>query len=151
LCPPPDRRGSLKDVESVNYLTNVIPQAPVRNRTLWNDFEIYNRQIVEEGNQLFIIAGTGGSENSIANGKITVPSVVWKVALIIPEEAKVKQIDQTTRVIAIRMSNKQKASINDWRDCRTSVRNLEDELEYDFFSSLDNKVSAILKSKIDGD
>jgi endonuclease G len=71
-----------------------VPQAPTHNRQAWRLLEEYARKLVEQGNELYIIAGTAGKGGegdngkitSLASGKLTVPAALWKVIVVLPAE-----------------------------------------------------------------
>jgi endonuclease G len=150
LCPPGDRRGSIKDQAAVFLMSNVVPQSPVRNRDLWMGLEKYCRDLAGQGWQLFITAGPAGNAEVISLGRITVPALLWKIVLALPRGATLKDATAKARVIAIRMTNAQQKRIDDWRDARVTVRSLEDELGFIFFDQL-GEFSETLKRRIEPD
>lgn len=158
LCPSDDRDFSQDENAETFYMTNIIPQAPDCNQEPWADMENYCRQLVEEGNELYLYAGpagkggsgSNGSRSTLAGGDITVPAQVWKVALVLPEGDKdVKRINGNTRVIAVIMPNTQSADNNPWREYRVSVNEIEDLTGLDFFSNLSNSTERTLEKKVD--
>lgn len=92
LCPSDDRDSTAEENRSTFILTNIVPQAPTHNRQAWRLLEEYARALVSQGNELCIIAGTAGKggegdngkATTIANGKISVPSALWKVIVLLP-------------------------------------------------------------------
>lgn len=170
LCPPGDRRGSAEDQDAVFLMSNVVPQARVRNRDLWRGLEEHCRSLAQEGWELFIIAGPGGELGSllkdvsarpvpqaagkaklpsrIADERISVPAILWKVALALPPGATLAEAPAKARVYAIRMANAEQARITDWREARVTVGSLEDELGYTFFDALGPAARA-LKRRIE--
>ena len=149
LCGPGDRRGSIEDLDSVFVMSNVVPQARIRNRDLWLSFEEYCRVLANEGNQLFVVAGPGGEASRIAGGRIAVPQYLWKIAIVLPEEASYSDVDGDAGVIAIQMSNSQLAAVTDWRACQVTVANLEDQLGFRFLTNLNESARRALRSKLD--
>ena len=72
-------------------MTNIIPQAPKHNRQAWNLLEQYTRELLKDGNEMCIVAGTFGKGGEGDNGPtttignfITVPSALWKVIVVLP-------------------------------------------------------------------
>lgn len=158
LCPSGDRTVSA-DINSATFvMSNMIPQAPENNRDTWRFLEEFSRDLVNEGNELYIFAGVegiggggsnGGTTTTIANGNVTVPAFVWKVIVVLPVgEDDVSRVTANTRVIAVRMPNNQSIS-NDWGKYRVSVDELEDALNYDFLSEIPENIQAILEAKTD--
>ncbi|WP_207422962.1 DNA/RNA non-specific endonuclease [Desertivirga brevis] len=156
-CPSADRTSSY-DANSATFLmTNMIPQAPENNQKTWAGFENYLRGLVTAGNEVFVIMGsygTGGTGSkgtfsTIANGSVTVPSNVWKIAVVIPNGSNdAGRINSSTRVIAINTPNTN--SINqDWKSYIVTVQELETATGYQFFTNLPVDIRATLKSKRD--
>ena len=92
-CPSGDRTSSVADNSATFLMTNMMPQAGNNNQGPWADLETYCRDLVNQGNELYIYAGgtgvggtgsMGGVTNTIANGHVTVPSKTWKVVLVLP-------------------------------------------------------------------
>ena len=156
-CPSGDRTSSLEANSSTFLMTNMIPQAPRNNQGTWEKFETYIRSLVASGNEAYIImgsygaggTGTYGTVNTIANGKITVPSRVWKIALILPSGTNdLERINSSTRVIAINTPNEN--SVNeDWRLYLVTVKDLESLTGHSFFSSLSADLQRALKTRKD--
>ena len=70
--------------------------------------------MIEQGNELYIIAGTSGKggegdngkTSSIASGKMIVPAALWKVIVVLPVGMDdVDRINAQTRVMAVWMPN----------------------------------------------
>jgi endonuclease G len=160
LCPSDDRDANAEDNSATFLMTNIIPQAPDLNRQTWRLLEEYCRQLVEEGNELYILAGAygkGGSNstglrNTIADGKITVPAQCWKIAVVLPEGSNdIKRIDAATRVIAVVIPNRQSVDNGNkkWSDYLVSVADIEAATGYDFLSELPESLQRTLERKVD--
>ncbi len=160
LCPSDDRDATAGDNSATFLMTNIIPQAPDLNRQTWQLLEEYCRQLVEDGNELYLITGAygkGGSNssglrNTIADGKVIVPARCWKIALVVPEgDNDTKRIDGATRVIAVDIPNRQSVDngSKNWYDYLVSVDAIEAATGYDFFSELPKSVQQTLESKVD--
>lgn len=141
-------------------MTNMMPQAPNNNQGPWEELESYCRTLVAQGNELYIIAGgagmggtgsNGGVTNTIAGGNVTVPSVTWKVIIVLPVGANdVDRVYKTTRTIAVIMPNNQNIGISTpWRNFRTSVDRVEALTGFNFFSNVRPMVQSIIERKID--
>jgi endonuclease G len=156
-CPSADRTSST-DANSATFLmTNMIPQAPQNNEQTWANFENYLREQVVAGNEIYIIMGsygTGGTgsqgqANTVNNGHVTVPSNVWKVAVILPVgDNDISRVSSTTRVIAINTPNIN--SINsDWKNYIVTVRDIESATGYNLLSALPQSVQNAIETKKD--
>ncbi len=158
LCPSADRTRNALTNSATFVMTNMIPQAPSNNRETWRFLEEYCRDLVDAGNELYIVAGgygqggtgsNGGVTSTIANGNVVVPSNTWKVILVLPNGSNdLRRITTDTRVIAVDMPNAQSIA-NDWGQYRVSVDALEQATGLDFFSRLATGVQATLEAKVD--
>ena len=91
-------------------------------------------------------------KQTIANGKVTVPSACWKIVVIVTESGgddDLSKINADTRVIAIIMPNDNDLVGDRWAEYRTSVAEVERRTGYHFFDRLPADVSAALKQKVD--
>lgn len=158
--PSADRTSSVPDNSATFFMTNMMPQAPNNNQGPWEELESYCRTLVAQGNELYIIAGgagmggtgsNGGVTNTIAGGNVTVPSVTWKVIIVLPVGANdVDRVYKTTRTIAVIMPNNQNIGISTpWRNFRTSVDRVEALTGFNFFSNVRPMVQSIIERKID--
>lgn len=160
LCPSDDRDAGAEDNSATFLMTNIVPQAPDLNRQTWRLLEEYCRQLVEEGNELYILAGvygkggsnSNGSRSTIADGKVTVPARCWKIAVVLPEGSNdLKRIDAATRVIAVDIPNRQSVDNGNkkWSAYLVSVDAIEAATGYDFLSELPKNLQNVLESKVD--
>jgi endonuclease G, mitochondrial len=159
LCPSDDRDGTQSDNDATFTLTNIAPQAPNCNRGPWEELEAYSRKIAEAGNELYIVAGingiggsgsNGGKNKSIADGNIAVAEFFWKVILVLPVgKNDVTRVDETTRVIAVKMPNNQSSTDLKWGDYRLSIKDLEDLTGYDFLSNVPTEIQKKIEGRKD--
>jgi len=84
------KRGSIhrtrneSDNSSTFLMSNMMPQSPELNRGVWGDLEEYCRSLVQQGKELYIIAGPVGRKGSIGKKeKIAVPAKTWKVIVVV--------------------------------------------------------------------
>ncbi|MEZ0539091.1 DNA/RNA non-specific endonuclease [Fibrella arboris] len=156
LCPSEDRDSNPVDNAATFVLSNVVPQAPKFNRETWKYLEEYARKLVDNGNEVYLIAGTGGTggtgeqgeASSIAGGKITVPAALWKVLLVLPNGSDdLIRIGPNTQVVAVYIPNQQSAAERKWDSYRLSVNELEQRTGLRFFTNLPVDVQAALKKQ----
>ena len=157
LCPSDDRDSTIDENKSTFILSNIVPQAPKHNQQSWRLLEQYARDLVAQGNELYIIAGTygisgegdNGKANTVGNG-VTVPAVLWKVILVLPvgsnDAARVKA---DTRVIAVWMPNNNAVGVEKWSTYRVSVDEIEKRTGLDFFSNINPNIQQIIEQKAD--
>lgn len=159
LCPSEDRDRSEQDNAATFKMTNIIPQSPDLNQGPWKDLEDYCRKLINQGKELYIIAGVygEGGENSrnemvqaIGKGKIRVPSNSWKIVMVLPEgDRDLERIQKNTRVIAVDMPNRQNLKGKPWTDFLTRVSEIEQATGLEFFTELNPEIRKALKSKTD--
>jgi endonuclease G len=137
----------------------MIPQAPNNNQITWNAFEGYCRNLLNQGNELYIISGgygtggtgsNGGITNTIASGAITVPSNVWKAVVVLPIGSNdLTRVSSSTRIIAIDVPNKQTASSQPWQTYRTTVDAIEAQTGLNLFNLISESTQSALESQVD--
>lgn len=159
ICPSDDRDASVEDNSATFLMTNMLPQAPQNNRQTWRLLEEYGRTLVTQGNELYIIAGgygrggsgsRGGITETIEDGKIVVPSRVWKVILVIPNGGDdLNRITATTRVIAVDMPNTEASADKKWYEYRVSARDIEAKTGLNFFGKLPASIQNAIESRTD--
>jgi endonuclease G len=155
--PSADRTSSVNANSATFLMTNMIPQAPQNNQQTWANLEGYLRTKVLEGNEIYIIMGsygTGGvgskgSASTIASGKVTVPSNVWKIAVIIPTgNDDMNRVSASTRVIAVNTPNINTIE-SDWKKYRVSVRSIEAATGYNLLSGLPMNIQDAIETRTD--
>lgn len=157
-CPSADRTSSDAANRATFLMTNIIPQVQENNGGVWENFESYIRSQVNSGYEAFIIMGNygvGGTDTdniykeSIADGAITVPQYIWKVAVLIQQgDGDVNRVTTATRVIAINTPNIQTIS-GSWGSFRVSVDAIETATGYDLLSILPDDVENALEANAD--
>lgn len=155
--PSADRTRTAEDNSSTFLMTNMIPQAPNHNRETWANLEDYTRDLVEDGMEVYVVMGSygaggvggNGAANSIDNGRVTVPSNIWKVMVVLPEGSDdLGRINTSIRVIAVDTPNKNSVE-PDWGIYRTSVDAIERATGYDLLSALPDDVEKVLEARVD--
>jgi endonuclease G, mitochondrial len=160
LCPSADRDANIEDNSSTFVMSNMIAQSPNVNQNNWADLENYCRKLVDQGNELYVIAGgrgeggsgsNGGTTKRLDNGKLIVPSYCWKIVVIMPAQTgnDVDRITSSTRVICIDIPNKQSVGFESWGKYRISVDDLETSLGYDFLSTVPKNIQDAIEKNID--
>lgn len=157
--PSGDRTCSIPDNSATFLMTNIMPQAAANNQGPWEELETYARTLAGQGNELYIYtggAGQGGTglngfATTIASGRVTVPSVTWKVILVLPiGNNDADRVVKTTRTIAVIMPNNQNIGMNTpWRNFRTSVKAVEVLTGLSFFTNVRPQVRNLIKQKRD--
>jgi endonuclease G len=139
-------------------MTNMIPQSPKNNQITWAALENYCRDLVSQGNELYIISGpwgqggtgSNGYYSSISSKNITVPSYTWKIIVVLPVGTNdVARINTSTRVIAVWMPNNQTVNSQSWGYYRTTVDYIESKTGYNFISNVSSSIQSVIESQVD--
>lgn len=155
LCPSGDRTRSKVNNSATFLMTNIIPQAPALNRGVWQELEAYCRELVQDGNELYIVSGgygegaTGvkGYKTTLATGQIKTPAHCWKIIVALPQgENDLSRINAQSTVIAVDMLNAQTVQ-NGWEDYIVTISDVEKATNYAFLSTLSVSLQAILKNR----
>lgn len=159
LCPSDDRDGTLEDNQETFFMTNMTPQAPEHNRGIWKTLEDYGRILTQQGNEVYIIAGTIGQGGTGANGfarnigrnnNITVPASLWKIIVVLPiGQNDVQRINENTRIIAVNIPNQNSVGTDSWKKYRVSVDELENLTGFDFLSNVSADIQAVIEARVD--
>lgn len=157
MCPSGDRTASVADNQATFLMDNMIPQAPKNNQITWENLEEYERALVSQGNELYIISGGYGSGGTGSKGYMTtvgngvvVPSKTWKIIVVLPNGTNdISRITASTRVISVLMPNDQTCSSKPWGDYRVSTETIESLTGYDFLSQVPTSIQNTIKSKVD--
>lgn len=159
LCPSDDRDGTDADNAATFLMPNIAPQSPILNQQTWGALEMYCRNLITQGYELYIIAGgygqggessNGETKNAIASGKITVPAHFWKIIVVLPIGTNdISRISPSTRIIAVDMPNQQTVNAHNWDYYRTTVDAIEGNTGYDFLSNVPTNIQAVIESRVD--
>jgi endonuclease G len=154
VCPSGDRTGSRTDNDATFYMSNMLPQTAELNQHVWADCENAVRDIVRQGNEVYQIAGGVGNSGTIADGKVIVPQVCWKVIVVLPEgKNDLSRINANTRIIVIGIPNVKDTRLRngDWHSYITNLDKIQTATKLDLLSALPTKVRSALGSKIDAE
>ena len=156
-CPSGDRTSTLAANSATFLMTNMIPQAQYNNQIVWTGMEDSLRRLVTQGNELYIIMGSygmggtgnGGYKTTIDGGRITVPSNIWKIAIVIANgNNDSARVTTNTRVIAVDVPNTN-TLFSSWKNYRTSVDAIEAATGYDLISRMPVLLQAALEARVD--
>ncbi|CAN5350441.1 hypothetical protein BH20ACI1_BH20ACI1_17790 [soil metagenome] len=151
MSPSGDRTRSVADNSATFLMTNMLPQLAANNQGPWEEFESYCRTLANQGNEIYIVSGGAGVAGTIAGGKVTVPQVTWKVALVLPNGSNdLQRVNKGTRAIGIIVPNQPPVNINaPWRDFRVPIRAIEVLTGYNFFTNVPKNTRELIKRRID--
>src|SRR6476620_1548079 len=129
-----DRFGDAALNEQTFYMTNIVPQTKDLNQFPWQKLESYTRTLVRKGYDVYAIAGVIGDKGKLKR-RVTIPVSCWKVLYVVPRGRSPLE-SASANVIAVEMPNENGISHERWIKYKTTVRALEQETGYDFFSLL---------------
>jgi DNA/RNA endonuclease G (NUC1) len=149
MCPSGDRTNTVTDNEATFLMTNMIPQLPANNQGPWAQFEEYSREIVRQGNEVYVFSGVHGNIGTVAGGKVVVPATTWKVILVLPNGSNdLERVRRDTRAFGLIVPNQ--GSIDpSWRTYRKTVREVEELTGYDFFSLVPKAIQEVIERRVD--
>ncbi len=161
LCPHSDRAADDEMSRSTFAMTNIIPQSPNLNRQAWERLESYCRDLVGEGNVLYIVSGPSGQGGEGSEGArsiigrehtIIVPSECWKVIMVLPagDGDDTRRVNRRTRLIAVIMPNDMSVGEN-WASYRVPVAAVEKLTGYTFFDRVPASTIGPLKQEADSE
>lgn len=134
--------GNLDNARSF-YFTNIFPQSAEMNGGPWALLENYLGDLARNQNrEVYIITGTAGSQGTVKNeGRITIPSAAWKVAVILPRNAGLADVTDrnNAEVIAVIMPNNA-SSTGAWQQYQTTVDAVEALSGYDLLALLPDNI-----------
>lgn len=150
-CPSGDRTRTQPDNDATYLMTNIMPQLPANNQGPWVDLENYCRTLANQGNEVYIIAGGHGNIGTIANGRVVVPQVTWKVVLVLQNGSNdlARASSKSTRAFGVIMSNQSISQSAPWRNFRTTVNAVEALTGYDLFSAIPRSTQEIIEKRRD--
>ena len=156
MCPSADRTDTVADNKLVFIMSNIIVQDSKNNQGLWAAFEDYCRTLISS-QELLIMCGpyNFGSLHAGASS-VGIPSNVWKIVVCAPLGSgtalgRITNANPSSiRVIAIETPNNDSVSGHSWTEYITSVKQVQQDTGYNFFSALPNNLAWVLRSKVDG-
>jgi endonuclease G len=132
-------------------MTNFVPQTGPNNEGPWADFENYCRSLAQAGSEIYIVSGPAGNAGTIDSGRIVVPTVTWKVVLIIPNgNNDLQRVNKATRAFGIIVPNvPPPVQSSPWRQYRVTVDAVENLTGYNFFNLIPINTQTLIERKRD--
>jgi DNA/RNA non-specific endonuclease len=145
-------------------MSNIIPQNQENNsdigRKRWClGLEEFSRHLLEDGRELYIIAGTRETKTNLVSPQgfdINVPERLWKVVIVLDKPGQtIADVDENTMAFAIDLPNidpEKDTAVNptDWRDYVISVEELENYLalqNYNFLSNIPTETQKVIEER----
>lgn len=144
-----DRTSGALDNARTFYFSNIIPQAADNNQGPWADLENHLGGLAQNGNrEVYIVAGASGSQGTVKNeGLITIPAITWKVAVIMPRDQGLANVDSydDIQVVAVIMPNRPGIAGADWQDFVTTINAVEAASGYNVLDLLPDHIERIVE------
>lgn len=141
------RTASVNLNQSTFLMTNIVPQKAEQNQGCWQEMEEAERRWAKGTDTLFVVCGPIFSEvaqhytEDNRGNKIVVPDYTYKVLL-----KKNNKGEWTS--LGVKIPNTLEAGRDKWYRYQVTVKSLEKELGFTFFSQLPREVSDQVKSQI---
>lgn len=150
VCPSADRTRTEADNRATFVMSNMLPQTADLNREVWRKLEEYSRTLVNQGNEVYVVAGGRGEARTIAGGRVNVPTHTWKIITVLPAgNNDLRRVSANTRVIAVDMPNVDGIRADPWQKYITTVDEIESATGYDFLSNVSEDVQAVVEARRD--
>jgi DNA/RNA endonuclease G (NUC1) len=145
-----DRTAGALDNATTYYFSNIVPQASDLNQGPWALMENFLGDLARNQNkEVYIIAGVAGNKGTVKNeGKIVIPASTWKVAVIMPRDQGVANVDDLSdlEVVAVIMPNDPGVRNVPWETYKTTVDAVEALSGYDLLASLRDDIEIAVES-----
>ena len=147
-----DRYGTRELNRTTFYCTNMVPQNQTQNGGVWNQLEQRAQYWAKSDaniDTLYIACGPilpksgGATVGDRSNKRVPVPTHTWKV--ILTKDKK----DGKWHSMAVKMPNNESVKGSKWYNYMVSVKSLEEELGFTFFTHLDPSIADQVKSQVD--
>ncbi|HEX6060220.1 MAG TPA: DNA/RNA non-specific endonuclease [Gemmatimonadaceae bacterium] len=145
-----DREAGTLDNARTYLFSNIVPQAADNNQGPWSAMEDHLGGLAQSGaSEVYVVAGVAGSRGTLKNeGKVTIPAFVWKVAVILPRDRGLEDVDahDDVEVVAAIMPNEPGVRGVPWRSYETTVDAVEALSGYDLLALLPDPIEIAVES-----
>jgi DNA/RNA endonuclease G (NUC1) len=145
-----DRTSASLDNARTFLFTNIVPQASDQNQGPWAQFENHLGDFARlQDREVYVIAGVAGNKGSLKNlGLVTIPTHTWKVALILPRDQGLADVDdyRDVEAIAVIMPNDPGIRNVPWQDYLRTIDEVETLSGYDVLALLPDAIEAAVES-----
>jgi len=145
-----DRTSASLDNAYTFYFTNIVPQAADLNQGPWAIMENFLGDLARlQNKEVYIVAGVAGNKGTVKNeGKIVIPAFTWKVAVIMPRNQGLANVDDLSdlEVIAAIMPNEPGVRNVNWETYKTTVDAVEALSGYDLLALLRDDIENAVES-----
>ena len=146
-----DRSTGLLDNANSFYFSNIIPQAADNNQGPWAALENFiGDEARFQNKEVYVMAGVAGNKGSVkGEGKITIPAYTWKVAVFMPRNQGLPQVDDIgdLTALAIVMPNEPGIRNVPWQSYEVTVDSVEALSGYNLLDLLPDPIEIALESR----
>ena len=156
MCPSADRLDTTADNKLVFLMSNMIVQDSKNNQGVWDAFENYCRTLLTSQELLIMCGPYDFGTNYAGASHVYIASNIFKIVVCAPlgsgtALSRITNANPSSiRVIAIETPNDDSVSGHPWANYVTSVKQVQQDTGYNFFSALPNNLAWVLRSKVDG-
>jgi endonuclease G len=146
-----ERTKTPADNEATFLTVNILPQYHDLNAGPWLRFEEYCQRLAQKENkELFIVAGGTFPKKPQTIGKgVAVPDATYKIVVVLDRNQSIEHVNESTRVIAVSMPNKEGILREGWGQYRTTVAAIEKATRYNFLPDLPEALQRTLEGRKD--
>lgn len=145
-----DRTSASLDNAFTFFFTNIVPQAADLNQGPWAAMESDLGDLARlQNREVYIVAGVAGAIGTVkGEGKIVIPASTWKVAVIMPRDQGLANVDDLSdvEVIAAIMPNTPGVRNVNWETYKTTVDAVEAVSGYDLLALLRDDIEIAVES-----
>jgi len=145
-----DRTSASLDNAFTFYFTNIVPQTADLNQGPWAAMENFLGDLARlQNKEVYIVTGVAGNTGTVkGEGKIVIPAFTWKVAVIMPRNQGLGNIDDVSdlEVIAAIMPNEPGIRNVAWETYKTTVDAVEALSGYDLLALLRDDIEIAVES-----
>jgi DNA/RNA endonuclease G (NUC1) len=145
-----DREAGNLDNATTYYFSNIVPQAADNNQGPWAAFENFLGAFAQNGgSEVYVVAGASGSKGTVKDeGLITIPSAMWKVAIVMPRDQGLANVDShdDVTVYAVIMPNDPGIRSVQWQTYQTTVDAVEALSGYNLLALLPDHIELAVES-----
>ena len=145
-----DRTSASLDNAFTFYFTNIVPQAADLNQGPWAIMENFLGDLARlQNKEVYVVTGVAGNAGTVKNeGKIIIPAATWKVAVVMPRDQGLANIDDLSdlEVIAAIMPNQPGIRNVNWETFKTTVDAVEALSGYNLLALLRDDIEAAVES-----
>lgn len=156
LSPAADFAFSQEAMSETFYMSNMSPQAGSFNRGIWKDLEAEVREWAKKFGRVYVVSGPVLDESpenyaTIGSNKVSVPKAYYKVLLapLYSDDEDKSSKDDAENIVSIGFVFPNEKCEDSFFNYVTTVDEIENRTNIDFFNFLDDSVETKVESTYD--